>query len=241
MELSDYLAVLRRRWRLSSGLFVLVLLVALAFAFRGPRSYEAQLRLAVSVGDAQSAAAPAPSGPPPPASEQPPYSYYREYYLWLASEYLADDLSEIIQSEAFAKDIGDFLKEDVDPTSIRDVLRVRKTHRILDVSVQGPTPDRARRLAEGIVATVRTKGPNYLAQLSTPMGQVVAIDQPHVKSATTTGSLAADVGLRAVLALLVAGFGAFLVDYLDSTLRSARDVERGLGLQILGEIPVESR
>lgn len=239
MELSDYFSVIRRRWRVIVGLFALVFAVALFFAFRGPRSYEAQTRLAVSVGDAQTAATA--RGPlPPPTADQAPYSYYREYYLWLASEYLADDLSEIIQSEAFAKDIAAYLKEDVDPASIRDVVRVRKTHRILDMSVQGSSPERARRLAEGIVATVRDKGHLYLAQLATPLGQIVALDEPRVRSATTTGSLVADVGLRALLALLVAIFGAFIVEYLDTTLRTRRDVQRNLGLPVLGEIPAGS-
>ena len=238
MELRDYLSVLGRRWRIMSILFVLVLAIALTFVFRGPRSYEATQRLAVSVGDVQSAAL---SGPAPlPTSDQPPYSYYREYYLWLASEYLADDLSEIIQSEVFAKDVSDYLKEDVDPAAIRDVVRVRKPHRILDISVQAPTADRARRLAEGISQTVRIKGPTYLAQLATPSGILVPLEQPRVRSTTTSSSLAADGGLRALLALLIALFGAFVVEYLDTTLRSSRDVER-LGLSVLGEIPVESR
>jgi capsular polysaccharide biosynthesis protein len=238
VELRDYLSVLRRRWRAMSLLFVLVLAIALAFAFRGPRSYEATQRIAVSVGDVQSAAL---SGSPtPPPGDQPPYSYYREYYLWLASEYLADDLSEIIQSEVFAKDVSDYLKEDVDPAAIRDVVRVRKTHRILDISVQAPTADRARRLADGISQTVKIKGPTYLAQLATPSGILVPLEQPRVRSTTTSSSLAADVALRTVLALLVALFGAFVLEYLDSTLRSPRDVAR-LGLPVLGEIPVSGR
>lgn len=240
MELRDYLSVLHRRWRIIGASFAIVLAVAVAFAFRGPRSYEATQRLLVSAGDVQSIATGARPGPSA-AGDPTPYSYYREYYLWLASEYLADDLSEIIQSEAFAKDVSDYLKEDVDPTSIRDVVRVKKTHRILDVAVQAPSADRARRLAEGVAQTVRIQGPKYLAELSTPIGQVIALDQPRVRSATTTGSLAADIGLRALLGLMVGIFAAFLIEYLDSTLRSTRDIERGLGLPVLGEIPAESR
>ena len=229
MELRDYLLILRRRWLIVVGVVALTLLIAVGFALRGPRSYEATLRLAVSVASAA------------PAGDQPPYAYYREYYLWLASEYLADDLSEVIQSDSFAKDIGQYLHEDVDPQAIRDVVRVRKTHRILDVTVLAPQAERARSIAQAIVDTVRTKGPTYLAELATPTGQVVAIDEPRVRPATTTGSLAIDLALRGFLALIVGLFVAFLVDYLDSTLRSAREIERRLGLQILGEIPVEAR
>jgi capsular polysaccharide biosynthesis protein len=241
LELSDYLAVIQRRWRIVVSVFVVILAVALAFAFRGPRSYEAQLRIAVSVGDAQSAAPGVSASRPPAGSEAPPYTYYREYYLWLASEYLADDLSEVIQSQAFARELSAYLGEPVDPSAIRDVVRVRKTHRILDVSVQAPTPERARALAEGVVATIQTKGPTYLAQLGASTGQVVTIDQPSVRSSTTSGSLIADVGLRAFLALFLALAAAFVVEYLDSTLRTGRHVQQGLGLRVLGEIPAEGR
>lgn len=229
MELRDYLAVLRRRWLILAGVVAITLAVGVLFAIRGPRAYEAVVRLAVSVGA------------PPAEVEPPPYVYYREYYLWLASEYLADDLSEVIQSDAFAADIAEFLREPVDSSTIRDVLRVRKTHRILEVTVQAQNPDRARRIAEGIVDVIRAKGPNYLAQLAARGGQVVSIDEPRVKPATTTGSLALDLGLRATLALIVGVFVVFLVDYLDSTVRSPRDVEQGLGLHLLGEIPAASR
>lgn len=231
MELRDYLAVLRRRWFILAGVVAIVLAAGAAFAIRGPRSFEAVVRLAVSVG--------APPGSE--AADPPPYVYYRDYYLWLASEYLADDLSEVIQSDAFAADVAAMLREPVDSSSIRDVLRVRKTHRILEVTVQAQSPESTRRIAEAIVGVIREKGHNYLAQLATRGGQVVSIDEPRVKPATTTGSLALDLGLRGILALIVGVFVAFVVDYLDSTVRSTREVERGLGLQVLGEIPAAGR
>ena len=228
VELRDYLSVLRRRWRVIAVVFGLTTLLAVAFSLRGPRSYEASLRLAVSVAS------------PPTSADQAPYAYYRDYYLWLASEYLADDLSEIIQSDAFARDIGEYLREEVDPQAVREVLRVRKTHRILDVTVLAPDADRAKRIAEAIGGVVKTSSSKYLAELATPTGQIVAIDDPRVKLATTTGSLLADLALRGLLALLVALFVAFAADYLDSTLRTRREIEQGLGLPVLGEIPVQT-
>ena len=58
-----------------------------------------------------------------------------------------------------------------------------------------------------------------------------------MKAATTTGSLLADIGLRTLLGLMAGLFLAFVVDYLDSTLRTRHDAERALGLPVLGEIP----
>jgi capsular polysaccharide biosynthesis protein len=224
MELREYLSVVQRRWIIIAAVTALAMVVATALAFRGTRAYEASTRFVVSVGvDAR--------------NDTPPYVYYRDYYAWLASEYLADDLSEIIKSDAFAADVKAALGEDVDRASIREVIRTRKTHRILEVTVLGQTAGQAQRIASAVAQSVQTQAPKYLAQLGTANGQVRVIDDPVVKAATTTGSQLADIGVRTLLGLLAGLFLAFMVDYLDSTVRSSKDVERMLGLPVLGEIP----
>lgn len=210
----------------------LALLISLALVLVGPRAYEATVRLAVSVGSVDPVA-----GPP----EAAPYAYYREYYLWLASEYLADDLSEIIQSDAMAAEVSALLNEEIAREQIRDVLRVRKTHRILDVTVYASRRDQAERIARGIAEVIQKKGHTFLAQLASQNGKVVLIDEPQPRRSTTTGSVAADLALRLMLGLFAGCLLAFLADYLDSTVRSAREVETTLGLPILGEIPAIGR
>jgi capsular polysaccharide biosynthesis protein len=224
VELRDYVAVVQRRWPIVATVTILFLLVGAFFTFRGPRAYESTIRLAVSAGaDAR--------------SDAPPYVYYRDYYAWLSSEYLADDLSEIIKSDAFAADVKQALNESVDSGSIRQVIRTKKTHRILEVTVQGPTTEQTARLATAIDQVIRTQGPKYLAQLASPNNQIARIDEPAVHPATTTSSAALDIGLRGVVGLLAGLLLAAAAEYLDARLRSAREVERSLGLRVLGEIP----
>jgi capsular polysaccharide biosynthesis protein len=69
------------------------------------------------------------------------------------------------------------------------------------------------------------------------MGQVVLIDPPTVRASTTTGSRWLDLALRGGLGLLVGLLLAVVLEYLDSRLRTAREVEQYLGLPVLGEIP----
>lgn len=233
MDLSELVAVLARRWPIVAAITGLTLLVSAFFALRGPRAYEATVRLAVSVGNPPVGAAVPP--------ELPPYVYYRDYYQWLASEYLADDLSEIIQSDLFTGRVSQLINEEVSKQAIKDVTRVRKTHRILDVTIQASSPALAQRIAAAIIQEIKQEGQLFLAELATERGQVVPIDEPQVKSATTTGSLAVDIGLRGALGLLAGVALAFIVDYLDSTVRSSREIERTLGLPVLGEIPALGR
>jgi capsular polysaccharide biosynthesis protein len=228
MELREYLAILRRRWVVVVGVTALIALVAAAFTFRGPRSYEATLRLAVSIGGN-------------PAGDSPPYGYFREYYQWLAAEYLADDLSEIVRSDAFISDVRARLDSDLQGAFVREVVRARKTHRIIEVTVQARAAEQAEQMAVAVGEVMRTETHKYLAQLAAPEGRVAVIDEARARPAVTTGSQLADVGLRTALGALVAVFLAFAVDYVDTRFRTAREVERVLGLPILGEIPVENR
>jgi capsular polysaccharide biosynthesis protein len=228
LEVRDYLAVLQRRWKIILALGLVALAVATIAALRGPRAYEATIRIAVSTGDRA-------------AGDAAPYLYYREYYNWLASEYLADDLSEVVRSDSFAADVAAELNEQVSRAAIREVVRARKTHRILEVTVQAADADQATRIAGAVAEVIRAKGGKYLAQLATPSGQLAVLDQPVARPATTTGSLMLDIGLRTALGLILGVFLAFLIDYLDSSVRSSRDVERFLGLPVLGEIPTSGR
>jgi capsular polysaccharide biosynthesis protein len=231
MELRDYLAIIHRRWPIVAVLTLLALVAAAVFAVQGPRSYEATTRLAVSVGTMPVDV--------DPVENRSPYPYFREYYSWLASEYFADDLSEIIKSGAFAADVAASLGQGPASATVKDVVRVRKTHRILEITVQAGTPDEASRFGMAIANVVQTQGSKYLAQLATPqpMGQVVLIDPPTVRASTTTGSRWLDLALRGGLGLLVGLLLAVVLEYLDSRLRTAREVEQYLGLPVLGEIP----
>ncbi len=224
MELRGYGGVLQRRWQIIALTTVIVALVATGLTLRGPRSYESTVRLAVSVYANNTA-------------DAAPYNYFRDYYAWLASEYLADDLTEVIKSDAFASDVSKHLNEEVSKGSFREVVRTRKTHRILEVTVQAGNPESARRIAAAVEEVLRATGPKYLAQLRQDGAQIVSIDTPTARAATTTPSQLMDIGLRVAFGLLFGLFVAFLVDYVDTRFRTAREVEHVLGVPVLAEIP----
>lgn len=224
MELREHLQFLRRRWLIVATTAILALIVGAWFTFNGPRSYETTIRLAVSVTA-------------DPRSDQAPYRYFSEYYGWLASEYLADDISEVIKSDLFAGDVGAYLNEPVARAQFRQAIRTRKTHRIVEVTVQAPTREQAQRIGGAVGTVLKANGPKYLAQLASPSGQIVVLDEPAAGPATTTGSQLLDILLRGAAGLLGGLFLAYLVDYLDVRFRSRWEVERILGLPVLAEIP----
>jgi capsular polysaccharide biosynthesis protein len=231
--MGHYLKVLRQRWWIVALTTLAALLVAGYLAYRGAAAYKTTVRVAVSTPvpeDCGSRTLPDPSG-------LPSRFYDCNYYAWLTSEYLADDLSEIVKSRSFAEDIGAAMGEAVDPKSISDVVRTRKTHRVLAITVTASSFERAQRLGNGIVQVLGTQPGKYLAQLATQQGQVVVIDPAETQRGDGAAAVALDIGQKTLLGLLVGLALLFALDYFDPTVRDARDVERTLGLPILAEIP----
>ena len=75
-----------------------------------------------------------------------------------------------------------------------------------------------------------------LPQLGGVAADLVQLDQPIVNAIPAGLSSQLDLPFRLVLAL-AAGFGlAFLVEYLDPTVRDRGDLE-SIGLSVVGEIP----
>jgi uncharacterized protein involved in exopolysaccharide biosynthesis len=144
VEIGHYWEIIRRRWWLAALATLAALAVAGLLAYRGASAYKATVRVAVSTPPTEGCSGRPVLGP----AGQPiqSFEYDCNYYAWLSSEYLADDLSQLIQSQSFAEDVGAILGEQVDPKSISDVVRTRKTHRIISITITANTFQRAQQL-----------------------------------------------------------------------------------------------
>jgi capsular polysaccharide biosynthesis protein len=238
VEIGRYLEIIRRRWWLAALATLAAFVVGFVLTFRGASAYKATVRVAVSTPPSEGCAGRPVTGPDGQAIRN--FDYDCNYYAWLSSEYLADDLSQLIQSQSFAEDVSALMGEQVDAKSISDVVRTRKTHRILSITVTANTFQRAQQIGDAIVQTLRTQPGKYLAQLAAQNGQIVVIDPPETQRGEGLGGLVTSLGLPTLLGLL-AGLALILaLDFFDPTVRDGRDAERTLGLPILGEIPGES-
>jgi capsular polysaccharide biosynthesis protein len=222
MELKAYAAPVRRRWRLVALITLVTLLISAGLALRGPSAYTATMRLAISVI------------PDPRVGD---FFKFDSYYSVLTSEYLADDLSEVLKSESFAQDVSAELGYTLDEGTISNLTRTKKTHRLLDVTVYGSTREEALTVAEAMERVLNTRLGEYFAFLQVNNGYVRIINRPKVTRASSLPLMIAEIGLRTAAGLLVAVGLAFLLDYLDDRLRDRRQVESFLGAPVLGEIP----
>jgi capsular polysaccharide biosynthesis protein len=222
MELRQLGAVLRRHLRLILLVTLATFAISSVLALRGPGSYTASMRLAISVV------------PDPRVGD---FFKFDSYYAWLSSEYLADDLSEVIRSEAFAQDVSTVMGYELDAAGIANSTRVKKTHRLLDITVAAASPGQALQTAEAIEQVLNTRLPEYLAFLQVNNGYVKIINRPRVARTNSLPLAGAEILLRTLAGALAAIGLAFLLDYLDDKLRDRRQVESFLGMPVLAEIP----
>lgn len=227
MELREYWMILRRRWWLPVTLAVLVGLISL-IQLRPwqPRAamYSASMRLLVGVL---------------PAAEQDVAAYDPRYYAWLTSEYLVDDFTEVVRSQLFASQVSQRLRDrniEVPPGMIQGSAVTGKLHRIITLSFTWPDAVQLEAIARAAADELTQNAAFYFHQLGTENAGVTLIDGPSVGVVGGGVREQVELPLRVVLALAVGVGLAFLLHYLDDSVRRPEELE-ALGLRVIGEIP----
>jgi capsular polysaccharide biosynthesis protein len=234
MELREYWTIIRRRWWLPAALTVVALIASTVVGVLGAAAYKTDMRLAVST-----IPTPDPNGA---------LYYDPTYYSNLDSEYLADDMSEFMTSRAFADEVHRELGAsnspyNVDIETIMTATRAKKTHRFIDITLTTPTFEEGQALAASVsrILSDPKHVSQYLTALTAYHAQLEIVTPPVTHRANTLFGLISEIGLRTLIGLLV-GIGlAFLVDYIDPSVRTRQEAERLLELPVLAEIPRPSR
>ncbi|MCX6023504.1 MAG: hypothetical protein NTZ05_17585 [Chloroflexi bacterium] len=226
MELWQYWTVFRRRWWLAVLLTVVTAAGAWLLSPQVQGRQTATMRLLITV---------------PPEPKTGAYFSYDTYYSWLASEYLVDDLGEVLKSASFAEDVRRELGgADIEGAEFEGVTGAQKTHRVLTVKITGRTADQARQIANAARQVIENSASRYFAQLSMGQARLTVIDPPVVGVEGGRGRNVLDIAIRtAVGAALGVGL-VFLLHYLDERVYDTAEVEPLLRLPVLGEIPAES-
>jgi capsular polysaccharide biosynthesis protein len=227
MQLRRYLAILTRFWPLVALLPLAVGALALSAALTRPLRYTASARLMVTQ-------ALPPGLAPPNLRDQ-----------WDGTEFLIDDIPQVVGSELFAQDVSATqLARDagLGESAVLGGLSAETFHRTVTLRAVADRPEQATALALAAIETLRANGLKYWGRADAaeaPGVDVAVIDAPVAASDRSLRQIAANVALRAALGL-AAGVGlAFLLHYLDTRLRSPHDVEELLGLPVVGTIPRE--
>jgi capsular polysaccharide biosynthesis protein len=221
MELREYWRIIWRRWWLIAALVGIVLVVSLVTYEEPEPVYVATMRFAIGIEGSEPVSTVSGDG---------------RSDAWLASEYLADDLSEVLKGGDFAARIGEQVGFPVPGGAIF----ASREHRIMTVSVTWADRDQVQTIAETVAAVVEDGGADYFPQLAGVEAKAVLIDGPGIGQVGRSLKEKLDLPLRLFVALVAGVALAFLWDYLDDTVRERAEVE-ALGVAVLGEIPRKAR
>ena len=230
MDLWQYFQIIRRSWWLVLGLPLLVALVTALLWVVGPIRYGTEVTMLVTQR--------------PIATNQPTVTLpdYNNFNSWAASEYIVDDLLQLVSTRRFAQDIVGYVKQqhnqDLDVEEVQEGLEAERKHRTVYLAVEAAQSDQVMWIADGAVAMLQQNGLAYWDRSDSAELGVSVLEQPErAERVNNLTALALDLVIRTLLALLLALGIAFLRHYLDQTLRQRHDVE-ALGLDLVGAIPV---
>lgn len=223
---------LREYWRVVSRYLWLVVLLPAgvgigSFVFRAQPApvYQASVRFTIGVNA-------------PPAEKVTGYDPILTAYQ--ASEYIRDDFVEIIQSDSFADDVNAVLAQ-MGERGI--VVRkgnisagIEKQRRLMSLTVSWSNSEGAQKIADAAVKNLAENNSKYFGQLGSSAASLAVIDKPAVGKVGASLREQLDIPIRVALALLAGIALAFVLEYLDQSVRDARDAE-ALGLRVIGEIP----
>jgi capsular polysaccharide biosynthesis protein len=229
MELRQYWHIVWKRVWVVAALLIIVGAVSLLTYQPPPTTYQATMRFTVGILP----------------EERPANEYgYDFYYTWVTSEYLADDLAQVVGGGAFAQAVRDQMAAAGDPSPINPAGSISGSaeHRILTVTVTRTGGDKAAdqvaRIAQAAVAVLQERAGTFFGQVdhNAAAADLTLADPPVVVPLPPGLTARLDLPLRLGLALLAGVALAFLLDYLDTTVRDRAELE-ALGLPVLGEIP----
>lgn len=225
MELRDYFRVLERFWWLISALAVIVGVGSWVLRTPPPILYQASVRFTIGIHA-------------PAATQVSGYDPILTSYQ--ASEYIRDDFVEIIKSDAFADDVNALLAQ-MGASNLRVSkghisATIEKQRRLMSMTVTWHEAVQAQKIAEAAVKNLSENNAKYFAQLGASGATVAVIDRPVVVRVGASLREQLDIPIRVLLAVLAGIALAFILDYLDTSVRDARDLEV-LGVSVLGEIP----
>jgi capsular polysaccharide biosynthesis protein len=254
MELRQYWGVIwRRRW-LVLAIAVLAGLFSIYSFVTTPRIYESEATFAVRFTEQDPGTEPNPDN----GSGNIVFLGYADYYKFLSSEYLVDDFTQIIESDSFGsavlRTIQDEMaqgrlvvsdtarfRSDLQKLRARDIVAMvgaDRRHRELRVFIEAPTRDMAVSIikAAGIVLTDARYEPVAGRLIDRPVvAQLDEVSYNDVESSTQreiTNTI-----VRFLMGLVAAIAVAFLLEYLDNSVRDERDARKVLDLPVIGAIP----
>ena len=222
MTFQDFTRILRTRWKIICGVFLIAVLGAVGYLLLAAPQYQATTRLFVST------------------TSDGTNTQTNDGGLFAQRRVLS--YTQLLQGGLLAQRTIDKLGLDMTATELMaEITAVAPTDTVLiDVTVQDSSPTRARDIAntlsdEFVVMAAALETPDLGAR---PNAQIVVQQRAGVPEDPVSPKKARTLGVAGVVGLLLGVLAALVRDRLDPTVRRPEMVESAMGVGVVGEIPV---
>jgi capsular exopolysaccharide synthesis family protein len=223
LDLRDYLRIIRRRWTLIVICVLVTVAGAAVVTMRMTPQYDSTARLFVSTPQSDGIDA---------------------YQGGMFSQQRVLSYADLVTGEQIAQRVADRLDLDVDPSELSEQLSssVAPETVILEVTATNPNP----RLAQRIASTVSDEFTEMVLELEKVPGQkrspvkATVVDQADFPEEPVSPQPLRNIGLAAILGLMLGMGIAILREMLDTTLKSADEVSAVTSTSLLGTIRFDS-
>ena len=149
---------------------------------------------------------------------------------------LAVTYGEIIKSRSVLDDVIKNLKLDDEYEELVKNVTVSpvKDTQIISISVQDTNKEKARDIANEIPKVFKKE-----AKRITKANDIQVIDKAILPQNPIKPNKMMNMAIAAVLGAMIGLFVVFLIEYLDNKLKTPQDIEKHLGLSVLGVVPNE--
>lgn len=228
MELRAYAGVIRRYWYIVVIVPVLVLAGVLYQASRAKTTYSSKVELSIVR-----------NGDQPQSSAV--YGLYNDYYNYLTSEYTLDDMVGLVQGNVFAHDVSaELAKTDGISMSTKDVqmaLGSSRLNRILTIQAKADSKARAESIAAAAGKVLEAEGVGFFGFKDPSQQAMIKTIQTATSATASTNRQRIILALQVIIGIIAGILIAFLIDYIDDTLRSPEMVSSSLRLPVIAAIP----
>jgi len=228
MELRQYWHIVWKRIWILALLLGIVLVVSLALYRPAAPQYQASARVLVDV---------------PPLDVVEGLGFDPRLTAPQATEYLVDDFSLFVSSQAMAEAVSQRLADQgiqVPPGVIQSSTASEQVHRVVTVRATWSDPEQATAILEALIEALQQEAPAYFGRLGSEEPQVTLFDGPGVSLVPPSLTQRLDLPVRLLLALIAGIALCFLLEYLDNSVGGREELEH-MGIPVLTEVPGRPR
>ena len=157
--------------------------------------------------------------------------------VWLASELTVNAFTDWVRTGKFAEEVALVTREanlDIDPATLS--IAADNERSIGQIFINWGNETELATIAAAVITVLQTRNQDYFPQLGNTSAQVTLLDEPRITPAPVSLPNRFAPLLKLALGVLT-GIGlAFLVEYLDATLRTREELE-SLGVPVIASIP----